>query len=62
MKNIVKHARRLVYSLLCYMPSVYQKASLNEILGLFLNGQGHPLPKHTQVKLASLFKSLSKSL
>jgi hypothetical protein len=35
------------------MPSVYQKASLKAVLGLFLDAQGHALPEHTQVKSAS---------
>jgi hypothetical protein len=59
MEIIVQHARQLVYSLLCLMPSVYQKASLNAMLGLFLEAQGHPLPHHTKVKSAS---SLSRFL
>jgi hypothetical protein len=41
------------------MPSVYQKASLNALLGLFLDAQGHALPEHTQVKSPS---SLSRFL
>jgi hypothetical protein len=41
------------------MPSAYQKASLNALLGLFLEAQGHALPEHTQVKSAS---SLSRFL
>jgi hypothetical protein len=41
------------------MPSVYQKASLNALLGLFLEAQGHPLPQHTKLKSAS---SLSRFL
>ncbi|NJM78308.1 MAG: transposase [Acaryochloridaceae cyanobacterium RU_4_10] len=41
------------------MPSVYQKASLNALLGLFLDAQGHALPEQTQVKSAS---SLSRFL
>jgi hypothetical protein len=53
MKTIVEYAQGLVYNLLCLMPSVYQKASLNALLGLFLEAQGHPLPQHTQVKSAS---------
>ena len=53
METIVEHAQRLVYSLLGLMPSGYQKASLNAMLGLFLEAQGHPLPQHTQVKSAS---------
>jgi hypothetical protein len=39
--------------------SLYQKASLNALLGLFLEAQGHPLPQHTQLKSAS---SLSRFL
>ena len=59
METIVQNAQGLVYSLLCLMPSVYQKASLNAMLGLFLEAQGHPLPQQTQVKSAS---SLSRFL
>jgi len=59
METIVQHAQGLVYSLLCLMPSAYQKASLNAMLGLFLEAQGHPLPQQTQVKSAS---SLSRFL
>lgn len=53
METIVKYAQKLVYSLVCLMPSTYQKGSLNALLGLFLEAQGHPLPQHTQVKSAS---------
>lgn len=59
METIAKHAQNLVYSLLHIMPSVYQKNSLNALLGLFLEAQGHPLPQQTQVKSAS---SLSRFL
>jgi hypothetical protein len=59
METIVVHAQSLVYSLLCLMPSPYQKASLNALFGLFLEALGHPLPQHTQVKSAS---SLSRFL
>jgi hypothetical protein len=41
------------------MPSTYQKASLNALLGLFLDAQGHALPAHTAVKSPS---SLSRFL
>lgn len=50
---MLQHAQRLVYSLISLMPSVYQKASLKAVLGLFLDAQGHALPEHTQVKSAS---------
>jgi hypothetical protein len=53
METIVEYAQELVYNLLCLMPSVYQKASLNALLGLFLEAQGMPLAQHTQVKSAS---------
>ncbi|MCY6493874.1 transposase [Leptolyngbya sp. GGD] len=59
METIVGHAQSLVYSLLCLMPSAYQKASLNALFGLFLEALGHPLPQSTQVKSAS---SLSRFL
>jgi hypothetical protein len=53
METIVQHAQALVYRLLCLMPSVYQKASFNVLMGLFLEAQGHPLPQQTQIKSAS---------
>jgi len=59
METIVVHAQSLVYSLLCLMPSLYQKGSLNALFGLFLEAMGHPLPQSTQVKSAS---SLSRFL
>ena len=59
METIVENAHLLVYSLLGLMPSLYQKASLEAQLGLFLEAQGHPLPQHTQLKSAS---SLSRFL
>jgi Transposase DDE domain len=59
METILEHAQGLVYSLLCLMPSVYQKASFKALMGLMLEAQGHPLPQQTQVKSAS---SLSRFL
>lgn len=59
METILQHAQELVYSLLCLMPSPYQKASLKALFGLFLEQQGHALPEHTPVKSAS---SLSRFL
>lgn len=53
METIVEYAQGLVYSLLCLMPSVYQRASLNAMFGLFLNAQGQPHPDQTAVKSAS---------
>lgn len=59
MKTILQHAQGLVYSLLCIMPSPYQKSSLKAIFGLFLERQGHALPEHIPVKSSS---SLSRCL
>ena len=53
MSTILAHAQGLVYSLLGLMPSCYQRDSLQALLGLFLQAQGHPLPEHCQVKSAS---------
>jgi len=50
---MLRHAQTLVYSLVSLMPSVYQKASLKAVLGLFLEAQGHALPEHTPLKSAS---------
>ena len=62
MGTIVEYAQKLVYSLLCLMPSMYQKASLNALFGQFLEAQGHPLPQHTQVKSASSLSSIFEPL
>ena len=61
MESIVEYAQELVYSLLCLMPTVYQKASFNALMGLFLEAQGHALPQHTQVKSASSLLSIFES-
>lgn len=50
---MLQHAHKLVYSLVSLMPSIYQKASLKAVLGLFLDEHGHCLPEHTQVKSSS---------
>lgn len=52
METIVKYAQGLVYNLLCLMPSGDQKTSLNVMLGLFLEAQGHPLAQHTQGEIS----------
>jgi hypothetical protein len=49
---MLQHAQGLVYKT-HLMPSVYQKASLEAVLGLFLDALGHALPEHTLVKSAS---------
>lgn len=52
-KTIVAYAQELVDTLLKLMPSIYQRDSLQALLGLFLEAQGHPLPEHCQVKSAA---------
>jgi len=52
-KTILAHAQGLVYTLLNLMPSTYQRDSLQALLGLFLEAQGHPLPEHSKTKSAS---------
>lgn len=42
MDTISKYAQALVYGLVCLMPTVYQKASLNAVLGLFLEARDKP--------------------
>lgn len=53
MDTILAHAQGLVYTLLGLMPTLYQRDSLQALLGLFLQAQGHPLPEHCPTKSAS---------
>lgn len=53
MSAILSQAQVLVSSLQTLMPSVYQQNSLQALLGLFLEGQGLPLPEHCETKSAS---------
>jgi hypothetical protein len=46
MEAILAHAQGLVYSLLGLMPSNYQRDSLQALLGLFLQAQGHQEPEY----------------
>lgn len=53
METILAHAQGLVYTLLNLMPSAYQRDSLQVMLGLFLEAQGHPLPQQAKAKSPS---------
>ncbi len=53
MSAILFQAQALVSGLQTLMPSVYQQDSLQALLGLFLEGQGVPLPEHCETKSAS---------
>ena len=50
---MLAHAQELVYNLSELMPTQYQKENLEAMLGLFLEGQGHPLPQHSKTKSPS---------
>lgn len=52
-ETILAHAQGLVYTLLNLMPTAHQRDSLQALLGLFLEAQGHPLPEHSKIKSAS---------
>lgn len=53
MSAILSQAQALVASLQTLMPSIYQRDSLQAVLGLFLQGRGIALPEHCQTKSAS---------
>ncbi|MBE9033540.1 transposase [filamentous cyanobacterium LEGE 11480] len=50
MNTIREHAQQLVYRLLKLLPTDYQRDSLQTLLGLFLEAEGHPLPQSSQLK------------
>lgn len=53
MPTILTKAQALVQELITLMPTPYQQASLQALLGLFLESTGSPLPDYCQVKSAS---------
>ena len=53
MSAILSQAQALVSGLQTLMPSIYQQDSLQALLGLFLEGQGIPLPENCETKSAS---------
>jgi len=53
MSAILSQAQALVSGLQTLRPSIYQQDSLQTMLGLFLEGQGIPLPEHCQTASAS---------
>lgn len=53
MSAILSQAQALISGLQALMPSAYQQDSLQALLGLFLEGQGVPLPEHCKTKSAS---------
>ena len=53
MKPILSQSQDLLNSLKQLMPTLYQQESLESILGIFLEGQGHSLPHHCTTKSES---------
>ena len=53
MDSILTPAIALVNVLLNIMPSIYQRDSIKALFGLFLEGNGYPLPQHCKNKSAS---------
>jgi len=63
METILQHAQGLVYSLLCLMPSPYQKASLKALFGLFLEQQGQVALLQFKIMSSKLkIKTISRGL
>lgn len=48
MRPLAPLALALVHAIKCLMPSDFQEESLEALLGLFLEAQGHPLPPFVQ--------------
>ena len=53
MSKILPIAQKLLDNLLELMPTIYQKDSLQSIIGMFLEGSGHSLPHYCQTKSES---------
>lgn len=53
MSHILPQAQSLLSLLLTLMPSTHQQKSLQALLSLFLQAQGHPLPASAQLKSAA---------
>jgi hypothetical protein len=53
MTTILPQAQELLSSILSQMPTVYQQETLQSIIAMFLEGQGHSLPHHCLTKSES---------
>ena len=62
MNQILPQAEELLSTLKQLMPTMYQEETLESILALFLQGQGHSLPHHCLTKSESAKASFSQSL
>ncbi len=52
-KPILSQVDELLSTLKDLMPTIYQKETLESIIGLFLDGQGNAVPHHCQTKSES---------
>ena len=52
-KPILSQTQELLHSLKQLMPTVYQQETLESILAMFLESQGHSLPHHCTTKSES---------
>ena len=52
-KPILSQVEELLSTLKDLMPTIYQKETLESIIGLLLDGQGNAVPHHCQTKSES---------
>jgi hypothetical protein len=62
MSAILSQAQAVVSGLQTLMPSIYQQDSLQALLGLFLEGQGSPLPEHCMHQVCQCFEPVFKRI
>jgi hypothetical protein len=53
MEATLAHVHSLMHTILAFMPTHYQRDSLEAMLGLFLEAQGKPLPHYSKTKSES---------
>ena len=53
MTSILPQTEELITTLKQIMPTIYQKETLESVLGLFLSGKGNGVPHHCQTKSES---------
>ena len=59
MEATLTHVHSLMYTILAFMPTHYQRDSLEAMLGLFLEAQGKPLPHYSKTKSESALARIS---
>ncbi|NES07978.1 MAG: hypothetical protein F6K22_37470 [Okeania sp. SIO2F4] len=61
-RPILSQVDELLSSLKQLMPTIYQKETLESVLGLFLNSQGNAVPHHCQTKSESAITRISHKI